>query len=174
MTSRPRRGRPAGKKRAPKRPPLNLKPAAGEFAVLNSARDGFEALLLAAVRAQGLAAGGYVPKGGPPPAIGLLPSSSEYPDQALKWNVRGSDASLLLRPRCGLTRRLQLSIDWCRRYRKPWLLLDEDAIDSPQLQTWLRTLPLRTLHVTGPLAHQCTQAKALATQLGAALAAGRR
>lgn len=115
---------------------------------------GVEALALAAARGQGIAHAGFVPSGTKNPGETFEATPTRHPSQALKWNARFADATIVLTADATLHGRARLAVDWCRRYRKPWLHLHPDGFDADALRLWLRTRPLRSLHLSGALAHQ--------------------
>lgn len=124
--------------------------------------EGVERLALAAAVVAGLAFAGFVPSGTRNPGESFQATPTRHPSQALKWNVRGSDATLLVTPDASLFGRARLARSWAERYRKPWLHLHPGNYDRDQLQQWLRTRPLKSLHVTGA---SVDQAERLATLL---------
>jgi ribosomal protein S18 acetylase RimI-like enzyme len=130
----------------------------------------------------GLATGGWVPRGrraedGSVPAryAGMCETDSADYAQRTRWNVRDSDATLVLG--FGLARGgSALTAEVARALGKPVLELDlerlcpEDA--AIQLRVWLSETQPRTLNVAGPRASEEPRiARATAQVLGAALAA---
>ena len=72
--------------------------------------------------------------------------------QRTEWNVRDSDATLILwPPKLGL---LDLGTQWtaecARRYRKPLLICDLDAAEVEGVRLWLSRNEIRVLNVAGP------------------------
>ncbi len=74
--------------------------------------------------------------------------SSEY-TQRTKWNVRDSDATLVLvrRESMGGTR---LTIEEARRRGKPVLVTDARKFDAVAVRTWLQKEEVRILNIAGP------------------------
>jgi hypothetical protein len=103
--------------------------------------------------ARGIAVAGWCPRGGwaedatePPGILGRYPQLRATPSadstQRTEWNVRDSDATLVLAP--GGTLAGSPGSEWTRecaerRFAKPFLLVDLDADDGPQrAAAWLR------------------------------------
>ena len=134
---------------------------------------GVEALALAAARALGLAHAGFVPSGTRNPGDTFEATPTRHPSQPLKWNVRFAEATVVVTPDATLFGRARLAVEWCRRYRRPWLHLYPGSHDAAQLTEWLRTRPLKSLHLTGALAHQAERLEALVESFVQALASAR-
>jgi hypothetical protein len=117
----------------------------------------------------GMSWGGWCPKGGwaedfpdPPGLLTKYPNLRETPlartEQRTEWNVRDSDATLIIADRQGLsvskgTRHAQ---DWAGHYDKPLLVVDVTQPDAAaQIVEWLRAQRERfgahmTLGIGGP------------------------
>ena len=104
----------------------------------------------------GLPCGGWCPKGrhaedGPlPPRYALIETPEEAYEQRTEWNVRDSDATLILhrgpfRGGTALTYRL------ARRYERPVLTIDLDDDPKPAaVRDWIDRTAIRVLNVAGP------------------------
>ena len=129
-----------------------------------------------AAKASGLSVGGWCPPGRVCEA-GVIPSefplqetarerSLNAPDiprsQRTEWNVRDSDATLVLmssgasHSEAATEDRLydpgtQWAIQCAARYKQPLLVCNvDDPNAKDKIQQWLNALPIRTLNVAGP------------------------
>ena len=154
--SKPDRARkPSSKARRKKRRATLALASNGNTPTLVCAQsDGVEAMALRIAREGGLAHAGFVPSGTRNPGETFLATPTRHPSQALKWNVRGSDVSVLITPDAVLFGRALLARQWCERYRKPWLHLHGGDCDAEQIRLWMRTRTPKSIHVTGARAHQ--------------------
>ncbi|MBL8245597.1 MAG: hypothetical protein JNL89_15470 [Rhodanobacteraceae bacterium] len=153
--SRPDRPKkPTRKQRKRRRATLKLAANGLAPTLVTAQLAGVEATALAAARALGLAHAGFVPSGTKNPGDTYEATPTRHPSQPLKWNVRFAEATVVITPDAVLHGRARLAVEWCRRYRKPWLHLFPGSHDGAQLAEWLRTRPLKSLHLTGALAHQ--------------------
>lgn len=103
-----------------------------------------------------LPCGGWCPRGrraedGPiDPRYPLRETPSRDYAERTEWNVRDSDATLILHhgPLMGGT---ALTLALARRHRRPVLAVDVGAkADAAAVQAWLRDLRPRVLNVAGP------------------------
>ncbi|MGE4071544.1 MAG: putative molybdenum carrier protein [Lysobacterales bacterium] len=167
--TRPRK--PSSKSRRKKRRVSLTLGSNGRAPTLVSARcDGVETMAIEHASRLGLATAGFVPSGTRNPGDSFLATPTRHPSQALKWNVRAADVSVLITPDAQLYGRALLAQRWCGRYRKPWLHLHPAAFDLEQVRTWLRTRKLKSIHITGALEHQAQGLGALVDGLMAMLA----
>ncbi len=116
----------------------------------------------------GLPCGGWCPKGRLA-EDGLIPrhypleeaTTPDYP-QRTEWNVRDSDATLVLTqgaPEGGT----ELTILLARKHRRPCLLVDLNESPDPQaVVKWLAQNPIATLNVAGPRASKAPEVYAKA------------
>lgn len=147
--------RPSAKaRRKLKRPQLSVPAGAARPLLIGASASGVEACVRAHAAASGLSVIGYYRPASIIAAPGLVATTTGHPAQALKWNTRAADATLLLAPDGPVYGRARAAQAWCRRYRKRWLLLTPGSFDAEVLQRWLRTQPPERLQITGPLAHQ--------------------
>lgn len=155
MTKPDRTRRPSSKARRKKRRATLALASNGNKPTLVCAQtDGVEAMALGIARGHGLAHAGFVPSGTRNPGETFLATPTRHPSQALKWNVRASDVSVLVTPDAVLFGRVLLARQWCERYRKPWLHVHAGDCDAGQIQQWIRTRNPKSIHVTGARAHQ--------------------
>jgi hypothetical protein len=113
--------------------------------------------------------GGWCPKGGwaedfpaPPGLLARYPHLKEtplsHPLQRTEWNVRDSDATLIIVDSQGLPASIgtQRAREWANKHGKPILVIDAGAPDAPEhAAAWLhaqrrRFGPHLTLGVGGP------------------------
>jgi Circularly permutated YpsA SLOG family len=124
--------------------------------VVSGGQTGVDRAALDAAEAAGLPCGGWCPRGrlaedGPiDPAYPLVETpSTDYP-QRTEWNVRDSDATLVIargRPTGGTA----LTISLARRYGKPLLVVDLAGDPTPEeAWRWLEAHGIVTLNVAGP------------------------
>lgn len=107
-----------------------------------------------------LQVGGWCPKGrraedGPvDPVWNLQETPSELYPQRTEWNVRDSDATLVIH--CGgVSGGTRKTVDYCLRLAKPYLLIDLQsggmAASQSTIVDWLGSPPpIKTLNVAGP------------------------
>jgi hypothetical protein len=104
----------------------------------------------------GLNTGGWCPKGrramdGPiPDRYPLRETPSRRYGQRTEWNVRDSDATLILTSG-GLSGGTRLTADLARRYGRPFLVVDLDREPGvARAARWLRVSRPAVLNVAGP------------------------
>lgn len=124
--------------------------------IVSGGQSGVDRAALDAAAAAGLARGGWCPRqrwaeDGPIPAEYPLAETPERdPAQRTAWNVRDSDATLVLlrgRPRGGTA----LSIARARATGRSLRVVDLAADPDPlQVAAWLRSSGVRVLNVAGP------------------------
>jgi hypothetical protein len=125
--------------------------------LVSGGQTGVDRAALDAARELGLACGGWCPCGRRA-EDGRIPASyplvetprAAYP-QRTEWNVRDSDATLVLargRP-CGGT---ALSVRLARRLRRPLLVVDLDRGENalPEARAFLAAHAVRVMNVAGP------------------------
>lgn len=163
--------RPSSKaRRKLKRAPLIIPAGSPRPVLIAATASGVESWVRAASAEHALACVGYYCAATTVVGPGLVATPTAHPAQALKWNVRAADATLLIAPDGPLFGRARLAIDWCARYRKRWLVLTPASFDAQTLIGWLRTQPPHTLHISGPLAHQAGNLQALVERVMTQLA----
>ena len=135
--------------------------------VISGGQTGVDQAALRAAKDCGLEVGGWCPPGresenGVIPAefpLKETPSdrSREAPElprsQRTEWNVRDSDATLVLAP--GEENRRDPGTDWtlqcARRHARPSLVCDPyDPGAGSKIRKWLNAIPISTLNVAGP------------------------
>jgi Circularly permutated YpsA SLOG family len=135
--------------------------------IVTGGQTGVDQAALRAAQDCGLACGGWCPPGRLSES-GTIPSnlplvetpadrSSEAPDiprsQRTEWNVRDSDATLILQPR--EYDKPDPGTDWARscaeRYERPLLICDpSDPGALEKIKQWLRAESVQILNVAGP------------------------
>jgi len=135
--------------------------------IVAGGQTGVDQAALRAGKDCGLAIGGWCPPGRACES-GMIPlefplqetereRSADAPDvprsQRTEWNVRDSDATLVLRS--ATEERRDAGTDWAMRcaarYNRPLLVCDVDDPDAPKkIQEWLGQLSISTLNVAGP------------------------
>lgn len=132
--------------------------------ILSGGQSGVDRAALDAAIALGLDYGGWCPKGGwaedfpdPPGVLSRYPLLGETPGaepaERTRWNVRDSDASLILVDRGGtaVSGGTQLATAVAEELGRPWLALDVAAPDSEaRLLAWLGTVKPTVLSIGGP------------------------
>ena len=135
-------------------------------AVVSGGQTGVDQAALRAALDAGLVVGGWCPPGcqseagAIPMEFGLKETPAERSPDApdvprslrTEWNVRDSDATLIIRPP---TSAVDRGTDWAircaERYARPLLVCDPDAAGSADaIVRWLTTFPITTLSVGGP------------------------
>jgi hypothetical protein len=124
--------------------------------VVSGGQTGVDRAALDAAAELGVESGGWCPRGrraedGAIPAAYPLEEtpSAAYPERT-SWNVRDSDATLILtrgRPRGGTA----LTVSLARRAGKPVLVVDLGrSPDAEEVRAWLRGNRVGVLNVAGP------------------------
>ncbi len=125
--------------------------------ITSGGQTGVDRAALDAAKALHLERGGWCPKGrksedGPIPAEYLLKETpnSEY-KQRTEWNVRDSDATLILVRKVPLTGGTAFSGDLAKSHNKPHLVINLTEPDSlHRARKWLSDLKPHILNVAGP------------------------
>ena len=137
--------------------------------IISGGQTGVDRAALDLAIERGMEWGGWCPKGGwaedltsPPGVLAKYPHLRETPDphplQRTEWNVRDSDATLIITDAMGLavsigTRRAH---EWARQHGKPELVVDaSDAKAATRAAAWLHAQQKRfgagmTLGIGGP------------------------
>ena len=156
--------------------------------VISGGQTGVDRVALDVAIERGLSWGGWCPKGGwaedlpdPPGLLAKYPHLKEtplpHPLQRTEWNVRDSDATLIIIDSAGLsvsigTRRAH---EWARQHGKPELVVDASDPQAPaRAAAWVQTQkkrfgPHMTLGIGGPRESEApgiyTRAKLLITAM---------
>lgn len=137
--------------------------------IISGGQTGVDRAALDVAIERGMEWGGWCPKGGwaedfpePPGLLAKYPHLKEtplpHPLQRTEWNVRDSDAALIITNRAGLsvsigTRRAH---QWAHQHGKPELVVDASEPEAPaRAAVWLdsqrkRFGPHMTLSIGGP------------------------
>ncbi|HYN79713.1 MAG TPA: putative molybdenum carrier protein [Lamprocystis sp. (in: g-proteobacteria)] len=129
--------------------------------VFSGGQTGVDRAALEAALALGLPIGGWCPAGrlaedGPiPTGYALTPTPSTDDATRTEWNVRDSDATLILH-RGDLAGGTRLTIQLSRRWGRPLLLRNLDhPVVVAELVAWLRMNSVRVLNCAGPRESEC-------------------
>jgi Circularly permutated YpsA SLOG family len=120
--------------------------------IITGGQTGADRAALDAAIASGLVWGGWCPNGGwaedlpdPPGLLARYPDLQETPlsdpAQRTEWNVRDSDAILIIVDRAGLSvsKGTTGATEWAGRHGKPFLVIDVSQPDADaQVAAWLR------------------------------------
>ncbi|EXJ16319.1 putative molybdenum carrier protein [Imhoffiella purpurea] len=124
--------------------------------ILSGGQTGVDRAALDAALALGLAVGGWCPSGRRaedgciPDRYPLTESRSRDYAERTQWNVRDSDATLIL-CRGALGGGTKLTADLARRLGRPLCVRDlERPLDEEGVLAWLLTNRIRTLNCAGP------------------------
>jgi hypothetical protein len=131
--------------------------------IVSGGQSGVDRAALDFAIARGIPYGGWCPKGGwaedfpdPPGLLAHYPGLRETPDrdtrQRTEWNVRDSDATLVLTRTKAHSPGTSVGIAATQTYAKPHLIVDIDAPDAAgRIQAWLLEYPdIRILSIGGP------------------------
>jgi Circularly permutated YpsA SLOG family len=133
--------------------------------VISGGQTGVDQAALRAAQDRGLGCGGWCPPGRECES-GIIPArfplqetlqdrSPDAPDvprsQRTEWNVRDSDATLILRPLLSEDPGTDWTARCAARFGRPLLVLDPGDPDAASaIRLWLSALEIRTLNVAGP------------------------
>ena len=137
--------------------------------IISGGQTGVDRAALDVAIERGMSWGGWCPKGGwaedfpdPPGLLNKYPKLREtplpQPEQRTEWNVRDSDALLIITDREGLaaSKGTTRAKEWANHYGKPLLVVDAGQPDATaQVAQWLQAQRKRfgahmTLSVGGP------------------------
>ena len=153
----------------------------GPLRVISGGQTGVDRAALEAAEASGLERGGWGPPGresetGPIPArfplretpLERSPRAPDVPRSLrTEWNVRDSDATLLLRPaRAGPDPGSDFTAACAAALGRPCLVCDPAGGDAAEeIARWLDAHRIRTLNVAGPRESRCPGIEARARAL---------
>jgi hypothetical protein len=131
--------------------------------IISGGQSGVDRAALDFAIAHGISYGGWCPKGGwaedfpePPGVLARYPGLRETPErdtrERTEWNVRDSDATLVLTRSNASSPGTSVGIAAAQTYAKPHLIVDIDAPDAAgRIRAWLGANPgLQTLSIGGP------------------------
>ena len=129
--------------------------------VVSGGQSGVDRAALDAARALGLPRGGWCPRGrwaedGPiPGAYPLDETPKTELAQRTEWNVRDSDATLVIVEERPLSGGSLLTAELAQSYRRPLRVVELARDPDPaKLRAWLAEHAVRTLNVAGPRASE--------------------
>ncbi len=131
----------------------------GRIRVISGGQTGVDMAALDAARQAGLPIGGWCPagrlneQGRIPDEYPLVETPSADSRQRTEWNVRDSDATLIISPFPVVSNGTAYTLMMIERHRKPFVVLDVERLDEtliPDLLDWLRANDVRVLNVAGP------------------------
>jgi len=143
--------------------------------IVSGGQTGVDRAALEAGRRTGIPVGGWCPAGGvaedlaeAPGLLALYPelraTPSADPAQRTEWNVRDSDATLVLVRTQAVSPGTLLTIELAERWGRPHLVAD--VHDADAVRTWLQGLPGGSvLNVAGPRESQAPGIQAEAEAL---------
>lgn len=123
--------------------------------IISGGQSGVDRAALDAALAAGLELGGWCPKGrraedGPiADCYPLTETGCESYAKRTRWNVRDSDATLILcdtEPAGGTA----LTIEYCRQLNKPFLICSPASASPDEPLEWITRHKLKILNVAGP------------------------
>jgi hypothetical protein len=120
--------------------------------IISGGQTGVDRAALDVAIERGMSWGGWCPRGGwaedlsePPGLLNKYPklreTPSSQPEQRTEWNVRDSDAVLIITDRYGLavSRGTNRAKEWADHHTKPLLVVDADEPDAiAQVARWLQ------------------------------------
>lgn len=131
--------------------------------IVSGGQSGVDRATLDFAIASGLAYGGWCPKGGwaedfpdPPGLLARYPDLHETPEsdprQRTEWNVRDSDATLILVRRGVVSPGTAFTAAAAGGHSKPYLIVDIGGSDAARcIAAWLETnAEIRSLNIAGP------------------------
>jgi hypothetical protein len=131
--------------------------------ILSGGQSGVDRAALDFAIGRGITYGGWCPKGGwaedfpdPPGVLARYPNLRETPErdprQRTDWNVRDSDATLVLTRSSASSPGTAFAMACAERYGKLYLIADVDAPDAAgRIRAWLSENPsIRALGIGGP------------------------
>jgi Circularly permutated YpsA SLOG family len=131
------------------------------FKVISGGQTGVDRAGLDAAQEAGIAIGGWCPKdrramdGVIPSSYPLTETESRGYAVRTEWNVRDSDATLIL---CigNLSGGTRLTADFARQYGKPLLIVDLQQLhDHKAVVAWLCRHAVQVLNIAGPREEDC-------------------
>lgn len=145
--------------------PAKRRPARGLRKIVSGGQTGVDRAALDVALAFGLEHGGWVPRGrraedGPiDQRYQLTETPSDHYAQRTAWNIRDSDATLILAATPRLRGGTRLTQELAQQSGKPWLCLaasaqKPDVAQAAALRGFLDAYDVQTLNVAGPRATQ--------------------
>jgi hypothetical protein len=126
--------------------------------IISGAQTGADRAALDFAIKHGLAHGGWCPKGRRaedgriPPHYELIETPSNDYEQRTRWNVRDSDATLIISKSSTLTGGSAYTRRCAEELAKPWLHVHPGNDDPKTIKDFLERHRVKTLNVAGPRA----------------------
>ncbi len=124
--------------------------------IISGGQTGVDRAALDAAKAVGFPSGGWCPKGRKaedgkiPPQYPLQETPNSEYKQRTEWNVRDSDATLILVQKTPLTGGTAFTADLSKSHKKPFLIVNLNEQETTYVLEWLRSQNPQTLNVAGP------------------------
>jgi hypothetical protein len=126
--------------------------------IVSGAQTGADRAALDFALEHGLAHGGWCPKGRRaedgriPPRYELIETPSKDYEQRTRWNVRDSDATLIISRSAELTGGSAYTRRCAEQLDQPWLHVHPGNDDPQTIKDFLERHKVKTLNVAGPRA----------------------
>lgn len=131
--------------------------------IISGGQSGVDRAALDFAIAQGIAYGGWCPRGGwaedfpHPPGVrakypGLAPTPRADPQQRTRWNVRDSDATLILVAQdAGVSQGTAFTLACAQELARPHLVIGLGETDALRaVQSWIADVAPHRLNIAGP------------------------
>jgi hypothetical protein len=126
--------------------------------IVSGGQSGVDRAALDVALDLGIETGGWCPAGRAaedgriPDRYPLRETPESRPGQRTEWNVRDSDATLIVCPGEPVAKSgTAYTVDMAVKHGRPWLLVDPgDAVAAARVRRWLDGEMPRTLNVAGP------------------------
>ncbi len=125
--------------------------------ITSGGQTGVDRAALDAAKSHGLEIGGWCPKnrkaedGAITSTYPLQETPSTEYTQRTEWNVRDADASLILVRKLPLTGGTAITVDFAKRHRKPYLIVNmSEPYSLEKAISWLKDLNPSILNIAGP------------------------
>ena len=123
--------------------------------IISGGQTGVDRAALDVALTLGMHCGGFCPKGRKsedgtiPEKYPLTETQSDHYPERTELNVKTGDATLILTAGPA-DRGTQLTIDLCKRYNKPCLVIDlNDEKDRVDIELWIKTNKIDTMNIAG-------------------------
>jgi hypothetical protein len=126
--------------------------------IISGAQTGADRAALDFALEHGLAHGGWCPKGRRaedgriPPRYALIETPSKDYEQRTRWNVRDSDATLIISKSSTLTGGSAYTRRCAEQLDQPWLHVHPGSDDPKRIREFLERHRVKILNIAGPRA----------------------